>query len=51
MNFKLIIDENQGEDLIVYAKEKSRLTENIEALFREYKADIIGYRDKEFFKI
>ena len=51
MNFKLIINENQDEDIVVYAKKASRLTENIEALFSEHEADIIGYRDKDFFKI
>lgn len=43
MDFKLIINEDEREEVVVYAKEKTPLIEEIEALVKNNKETVIGY--------
>lgn len=51
MNFKLFIDKNHEEEVIVYAHEKSVLTEEIENLVCGNTFEITGFADKEGVKL
>ena len=50
MNFKLIIDSVR-EEIIIYAKEKTRLIEDIEKLIKESQNTLVGYNDNEIVPI
>ena len=43
MKYTIIIDKNREEEVIVYAKEKSELTEKIERLVSDNNLEFIGY--------
>ena len=43
MKYTIIIDENREEEVIVYAKKKSALTDEIELLVSDNSLGIIGY--------
>ena len=43
MKYTIIIDKNREEEVIVYAKEKSKLTEEIERLVSDNNLEFIGY--------
>lgn len=47
MEFKLIIDEFRKEEVVVYAKEKNKLTEIIEQLVNDSNLELVGYKNKE----
>ena len=47
MKFKLIIDKEKDEEVIVTAKERSPLIDEIEALISKYTDRIPGYLDDE----
>lgn len=47
MEFKLIIDEFRKEEVVVYAKEKNKLTEIIEQLVNDSNLELVGYNNKE----
>lgn len=51
MNFKLIIDSECQEEIIIYAKEKTKLIEDIEKLVTENQNTLVGYRDNEIVPI
>ena len=51
MNFKLIIDNDAPEEIIIYAKEKTKLIEDIEKLITETQNTLIGYKDDEIVPI
>ena len=43
MKYTIIIDKNREEEVIVYAKEKSALTDEIERLVNDNNLELIGY--------
>lgn len=43
MKFRIVIDENREEEVVIYAHERSKLTEDIEALVSERHTELIGY--------
>ena len=43
MKYTIIIDKNREEEVIVYAKEKSTLTDEIERLVSDNNIELIGY--------
>jgi DNA-binding LytR/AlgR family response regulator len=43
MKFRLIIDENRDEEVVVYAKKESAFTSELEALVKSNSAEILGY--------
>ncbi len=43
MKFTIIIDKNREEEVIVYAKEKTELTDEIERLVNDNNLELIGY--------
>ena len=43
MKYTIIIDKNREEEVIVYAKEKSKLTDEIERLVNDNNLELIGY--------
>ena len=47
MKFKLIIDADREEEIIVYAHSRSEKVQAIEALAQEGAGELVGYRDKE----
>ena len=47
MKFKLIIDKEKDEEVIVTAKERSPLIDEIEGLISKYTDQIPGYLDDE----
>ncbi len=47
MKFKLIIDKEHGEEVIVYAHGKSKTTEELERICSDSEIDIIGYSERE----
>lgn len=51
MKFKLFIDKNKDEEVIVYAHEKSKLTDDIEQLVNESTTELYGYKDKETIRL
>lgn len=51
MKFRLFIDKNHEEEVIIYAHEKSDLIKEIEELVCENNFDIIGFSDKEGVKL
>ena len=51
MKFKIFIDKNHEEEVIIYAHENSDLIKEIENLVCENNFDIIGFSDKEGVKL
>lgn len=51
MKFSLFIDREREEECVIYAKEKSRLTDEIERLISEDALDFIGYKDSSIIKL
>lgn len=51
MKFRLIIDKSADEEVVVYAHEKSRLTEEIEKLVIESNVELMGYKEYEAIKL
>ena len=47
MKIKILIDKEHEEEVIIYAREKTKLVEAITQLVTENAVDWIGYRDKE----
>ena len=43
MKYTIIIDKNREEEVIVYAKEKSEFTDEIERLVNDNNLELIGY--------
>ena len=43
MKYTIIIDKNREEEVVVYAKEKSALTDEIERLVSDNNFELIGY--------
>ena len=43
MKYTIIIDKNREEEVIIYAKEKSTLTDEIERLVNDNNPELIGY--------
>ncbi|MBQ7122536.1 MAG: LytTR family transcriptional regulator [Clostridia bacterium] len=51
MKFRLIIDKNREEEVIVYSHNKTKLTDEIEKLVENDSAELIGYIEREMYKI
>ena len=47
MKFKLIIDKEREEELIIYSHNKDKFTDEIEALCKSRSCDSVGYKEKE----
>lgn len=47
MKFKLILGNEHDEEVIVYAREKSKFTDAVERLCTEEGMELIGYKDRE----
>ena len=50
MKYKVIIDESLEEDIVIYAKEESSLTNEIRHLIQTYSNEIILYNLEEIIK-
>jgi DNA-binding LytR/AlgR family response regulator len=51
MKFQIFFDRDREEQVIVYAHQRTELTEKIEQLVLENKSVLSGYRDKEIFPL
>lgn len=51
MKFKLFINKEQEEQVIVYAHNKSELTDAIEQLIAETTVELNGYKDREVIRL
>ncbi len=51
MKFSLIIDTKKEEEVVVYAHQKSELTNEMEALVNNYGKSINGYKEDEIIKL
>ena len=51
MKFTLFIDDRHEEECIIYARERSRLVEEIERLIMEDAFEIMGYKDAEIVRL
>ncbi len=51
MDFKLILDKNHKEEVVVYSHEISDIVKEIERIVNDVKVEILGYRDKEIVKL
>lgn len=51
MKFSFFIDKNREEEVIVYAHEKTKLIDKIEALIAEDDFELTGYLDREAVKL
>lgn len=51
MKFSLFIDKQREEECIIYAHEKSRLTDEIERLISEDALELTGYKDSSIIKL
>ena len=47
MKFTLIIDQMKGEEVIVYAKERTPLVDEIEKLLKSEVGELLGYKNGE----
>ncbi len=51
MECKIIIDKDRKEEVVVYAHKKTSLTEQIERLVFDEAIELIGYKNKEAFRL
>ena len=51
MDFKLILDKERKEEVVVYAKEKTALVKEIEELVNKSQESIIGYNSDEMIRL
>ena len=51
MKFKLFIDKEREEEVIVYAHEKSRLVSEIESLIEDSASELVGFNRGEAIRI
>ena len=51
MKFRLIIDKNRDEEILVYAHQKTPLVESLERLVLQEEFRLIGYIDREAVKL
>lgn len=51
MKFRLIIDKNRDEEVIVYAYKETKLTDEIKRIAENGNADLVGYIEREAYKI
>ena len=51
MKYKIIIDDQQVDDIKIYVKEKNEIVEKIEQLLLENNFEIIGYVEREAVKL
>ena len=51
MKFKLFIDKNKPEEVIVYAHQKSKIIDDIEHLVISSTTELYGYKEKETIRI
>ena len=51
MKFRLIIDPDRDEEVIVYAKERSKITDEIENLVKCELTELIGYGKRDIVKL
>ena len=51
MKFTVILDENRDEEIIIYAKQKTKIIEKIENLVKGYDKTINGYSQGEVVKL
>jgi len=49
MKYKIIINKDQKEDIIISSREHSELLERIESLLSEEREELFGYRENEAF--
>lgn len=47
MKYKIFIDKDQKEEIIIYCKEKTKLSEQIEKLIDSYGMEFIGFKERE----
>lgn len=51
MKFRMIIDRDREEEVVIYAHEKTKLIEDIEALVLGNTAELIGYTERSTVKL
>lgn len=51
MKFRAVIDERNEEEVVVYAKSKTRLVDEIERICQEEGFELIGYGSRETVKL
>lgn len=51
MDFKLILDKNHKEEVVVYSHEITDTVKEIERIVNKVKIDVIGYKDNEIVKL
>ena len=51
MKFRLIIDKNRDEEVIVYAHKESKLTDEIKRIAENNAGELVGYIEREAYKI
>ena len=51
MKCKTVIDPCREEEVLIYAHQKTKLVEEIEALVERGTKDLIGYKDREMIKM
>ena len=51
MKFKLIIDQNQEEEIVATVKQRNSLVDYIQNLVEENENEIVGYLDNQIFKL
>lgn len=51
MKFRLIIDKNREEEVIVYSHNETKLTEEIKRIVESDSQELVGYIEREAYKI
>lgn len=51
MDIKIIIDKNKSEEILIYAREKTELIEEIEKIVLQSNKELVGYKDNEAKKL
>ena len=51
MKYSIIIDKDREEEVVIYAHERSRTVERLEAILQDSPAELVGYRGDEIVRI
>lgn len=51
MKFRLIIDKNREEEVVVYSHKETRLTDEIKSIVENDARELVGYIEREAYKL
>lgn len=51
MKYSIIIDKDREEEAVIYAHERSRIVQRLEAILQDSATELLGYRNDEIVRI